>query len=291
MDQAQTLRDMANKKTVSGKPKGMKSKKANNRPVRFIAVTSGKGGVGKTNVVANMACALAKQNKKILIFDADTGLGNVDILLGLAPKYNLNHVLKREKDIKEVIITYKEGIHILPAASGIQQLSELNKDQRLIISEEFDSLIGQYDIVLLDTGAGISSNVTFFCASAHDILVVVSPEPTSLTDAYALIKVLFQNHNQKKFKLLINSAKSDKEAKEVYKQLSSVLHRFLPLISVDYMGYVLYDENMIKSVRMQKPIIDCYPYSKASRGLSELAEKILEQEPALSLTENKVSFL
>lgn len=291
MDQAQTLREMVNKTNGSGKQKEMKKKKNIENSIRLIAVTSGKGGVGKTNVVANLAIALAKQDKKVLVFDADTGLGNIDILLGLVPKYNLNHVLKREKKMKEVIINHWEGIQILPAASGIQQLAELNRDQRLIISEEFDTLVGDYDIILLDTGAGISSNVTFFCASAHDILVVVSPEPTSLTDAYALVKVLFKNHNQKQFKLLVNLVRSDKEAKEVYRQFSSVLHRFLPLISMDYMGYVLYDENVAKSVRMQKSIIDCYPYSKASKGFFELAEKIIGLEPALSSAGNKINLL
>ncbi len=289
MDQAETLRKIANKTNISERRREMKREKNNNESVRLIAVTSGKGGVGKTNVVANLAFALEKHDKNTLIFDADTGLGNVDILLGLAPKYNLKHVLKREKDIREVIINHKKGIHVLPAASGIQELAELNRDQRLIISEEFDSLADSYDYILLDTGAGISSNVTHFCASAHNILVVVSPEPTSLTDAYALIKVLFLNHNQKQFKLLVNLAKSDKEATEVYRQLSTVIHKFLPLISVDYIGYVLYDENMAKSVRMQKSIVDFYPYSKASKGFFKLAEKIVGLEPALSLSGNKIN--
>lgn len=287
MDQAETLREIVNKKNITAGNQQMNSKKKNKKKIRLIAVTSGKGGVGKTNVVTNLAFAFAKLGKKVLIFDADTGLGNVDILLGLVPKFNLNHVLKREKHIRDVILNYRKGIQILPAASGIQQLAELNREQRLIISEEFDSLAGNYDILLLDTGAGISSNVTFFCVSADDILLVVSPEPTSLTDAYALIKVLFQNHNQKHFKLLVNLAKSDKEAKEVFKQLSSVLHRFLPLISIDYVGCVLYDENLSKSVRMQKAIVDCYPYSKASKCFFELAEKIVDMEPALSPAGNK----
>ncbi len=289
MDQADNLRKLANKKNSRNKPHDKRENKATQEPVRVIAVTSGKGGVGKTNVVANLAFGLSAQNKKVLIFDADTGLGNIDILLGIVPKYTLNHVLKREKDIKEVIINFQDGIKVLPAASGIQQLTNLNRDQRLIISEEFDALAKDYDIILLDTGAGISSNVTFFCSAAHEILVVATPEPTALTDAYALIKVLFQNHNQKQFKLLVNLAKSDKEAINVYKQLSSVLHRFLPLISLDYIGTVLYDENVLKSVRMQKPVVDCYPYSKASKGFFEMAEKIIGDGLTLTQTEKKVN--
>lgn len=294
MDQARTLRNIAmekeiNKTNVLGKQQELNDVKKSKKPVKLLAVTSGKGGVGKTNVVANLAFALAKQNKKILIVDADTGLGNIDILLGLVPKYNLKHVINRERDIKDVIISYQNGIKILPASSGIQQMAELNKDQRLIISEEFDFISNDYDIILLDTGAGISSNVTFFCSSANDILIVVTSEPTSLTDAYALMKVLFNNHSQKHFKLLVNIVKSDKEAKGVYMQLSSVLHRFLPLISLDYIGYILYDENLSKSVRMQKAITDCYPYSKASKGFFELAEKIAGMEPYLSKSEKTLS--
>ena len=167
----------------------------------------------------------------------------------------------------------------MPAASGIQQLSALDRDQLLIISEEFDLLAKDFDIILFDTGAGISSNVTFFCAKAHDILVIATPEPTSLTDAYALIKVLFKIHNQKNFKIIVNSAKSKKEAEVVYINLCATTDRFLPFVSLEYMGDVLYDGNIIKSVRMQKSIIDCYPYSKASKGFFDLSEKITGWKP------------
>ena len=248
--------------------------KAEKKQTRIIAVSSGKGGVGKTNAVANLAMTLGKQNKKVLIFDADTGLGNIDILMGLSPEHNLEHVLSGQKDIKEIIIKYNRNVHVLPAASGVQQLAELRNEQHLVISAEFDSLMGGYDVMLMDTGAGISSNVTLFCASAHDIFVIITPEPTSLVDAYALIKVLSQNHNQKRFKVLENLVKSEKEAKTPYMNLSAVTDHYLPSIYVGYLGYILFDEHMAKAVRMQKPVAECYPYSKASKCFAQLADKI-----------------
>ncbi|MFV1950756.1 MAG: MinD/ParA family protein [Nitrospinota bacterium] len=269
MDQAKTLKRIVKKEMMNS------SREGGTLP-RVIAVTSGKGGVGKTNVVVNLAFALTRLDKHVLVFDADVGLGNVDIMLGIAPKFNLHHILRREKEISEVIVNGPGGIKILPAASGIQELVELSTEQRLVLSEEFDILSEEFDILLLDTGAGISSNVTYFCTAAQDIIVVALPEPTSITDAYALMKVLSQKHAIKDFRLLVNAVKNEGEGKEVFRQLSVVADRFLPNISIDYLGHILRDENVVKAIRHQRAVLEVYPHSKASQCFMSLSKKICD---------------
>ncbi len=179
--------------------------------VRVISVTSGKGGVGKTCCVVNLAISLAREGKRVLVFDADLGLCNLDVMLGLSPKYNINHVLRGEKQIEDVIVKGPEGIMVIPAASGISELTNLNAEQRLALTSSMEMLDKDVDIMIIDTGAGISNNVMFFNTAAQEIIVVVTPEPTSLTDAYALMKVLMKKHGEKSFKLLVNTARGEKE--------------------------------------------------------------------------------
>ncbi|MCJ7615170.1 MAG: MinD/ParA family protein [Desulfobacterales bacterium] len=240
---------------------------------RVIAITSGKGGVGKTNIVGNLGFALSQLGKKVLILDADLGLGNIDVLLGLAPKYNISHVIAGEKSISEIIIKGPGNMNILPASSGIQELTKLTKEQRIKILTELDALIDPIDILLIDTAAGISSNVMYFNVSAQEIVVVVTPEPTSITDAYALMKVLSLKYSERHFNLLVNLASSKQDAYEVYRQLNLVADRFLD-ISIEYSGCVLFDENVIKGVRRQKIVSELYPDTLASRCYASLAKKI-----------------
>jgi flagellar biosynthesis protein FlhG len=241
--------------------------------VKTITVTSGKGGVGKTNMVANLAIALRKLGNEVLVFDADLGLSNIDVLLNLAPSYNIEHVLSGQKSLKEVLVEGPHGIKILPASSGAQEITELDEMQRLRLMEAFDSYDGQIDVLLVDTGAGISANVAFFCIASQEIIVVTSPEPTSLTDAYALIKVLFTRYQEKDFRVLVNGARDEAEAVEVFRKLSGVTEKFLD-ISLDYLGSIPLDESIPRAVRRQRAFSDVYPGSVASVKLAEIASRL-----------------
>jgi len=240
---------------------------------KVITITSGKGGVGKTNIVANLGITMSQLGKKVMILDADLGLGNLDILLGLAPRYNFSHFLSGNRRLEEVVVCGPEGIQILPAASGIDELTSINDEQRARILSDLDRLLASIDILLIDTAAGISSNVTYFAAAAHEIVVVVSPEPTSITDAYALIKVLSVKYDAHKFKLLVNMAANIKESQEVFRQLSMVTDRFLD-VDIEYIGYVKYDRNVVTGVKRQKAVRQLYPDTDASRCLLSLARKL-----------------
>ncbi len=244
-----------------------------NQGARIIAITSGKGGVGKTNIVANIGYALCKAGQRVLIFDADLGLGNLDVLLGLTPRYNLSHVVRGKKTLNEVIVNGPGNMKILPASSGVQELTKLNRTQKIGILNELNNLVSSFDVVLIDTAAGISSNVLYFNASANEIMVVVTPEPTSITDAYALIKVLSVKYREKHFKLLVNFAASTKEADETSRQLSLVAERFLD-VSIEYFGHILLDENVKKGVRKQMVVSQMAPMTQASRNFAEIAHRL-----------------
>ena len=245
---------------------------------RVIAVTSGKGGVGKTNIVANLGYAFTRLGKKVLILDADLGLGNLDVLLGLAPKYNLSHVIMGEKSINDIIVEGPGKMLILPASSGIQELTQLTQDQKVQILSELDQVIDTVDIFFIDTAAGISSNVMDFNVTAHEIIVVVSPEPTSITDAYALMKVLSLKYAEKCCKVIVNLADTSQQGREVFRQLNMVTERFLDM-TIDYLGSVLFDANITQGVKHQKLVSELYPDTQASRCFTDLARKIFISSP------------
>lgn len=251
----------------------LNEKQNKRRVVKTIAVASGKGGVGKTNVTASLAIALRKRGKEVMIFDADLGLSNIDVLLHLAPKYSIQHILSGERTLKEVVVEGPYGIKILPASSGVQELTALDEFQRLRLLEAFDSYASDIDILLIDTAAGISENVAFFCVAAQEIIIVASPEPTAITDAYALIKVLSTRYQEKEFNIFVNSVSGRQEALEVFSSLSLAAEKFLN-ISLDYLGYMPYDEAVRKSVRQQKAFVDGYPDCPASKQIIELAGKV-----------------
>ncbi|MEW6569706.1 MAG: MinD/ParA family protein [Nitrospirota bacterium] len=252
----------------------LKERQEKKKYVKTIAVASGKGGVGKTNMVANLAIAIKKLGKKVLIMDADLGLSSIDVLLHLAPMYTIQHVIDGEMRLKDILIDGPQGIKILPASSGVQELTALNEFQRLRILEEFDSFDNDVEVLLIDTAPGISENVAFFCIAAQEIIIVTSPEPTALTDAYALIKVLFTRYQEKKFFVLVNLAKNSEEGFEVFRRLSLAAEKFLH-ISLDYLGYIPYDADVARAVKAQKAFVEAYPDSLASRQILEIASKVL----------------
>ena len=245
---------------------------------RVIAITSGKGGVGKTSIVGNLGYAFTKLGKEVLILDADLGLGNLDVLLGLAPKYNLSHVILGEKTINEILVEGPGKMKILPASSGIQELTNLTKDQKIQILTQLDLLIDSVDIVFIDTAAGISSNVMDFNATAQEVVVVVSPEPTSITDAYALMKVLSLKYSGKACKLMVNMVSRPEEGREVFRQLQIVTDRFLD-ITIEYLGYVLFDRRVTKGVKNQKIVSELYPDTPVSRCFTDISRKISRMAP------------
>lgn len=240
---------------------------------KIITITSGKGGVGKTNIVANLGFSLCRFGKRVLIFDADLGLGNLDVLLGLTPQYNLSHVIRGEKQLDQIVVDGPGGLKILPAASGIHEMTSLTHEERYRVFSQLDRFIQDFDIMLIDTAAGISANVLYFNINADDILLVANPEPTSITDAYAVMKVLSVRYGTSGFKLVVNSAASEQEAEDVYRQLSLVADRFLN-VSIEYYGCILTDDNVKKGVRQQKVISAMAPLAKASRNFAALARKV-----------------
>ncbi len=256
---------------------------------RVISITSGKGGVGKTNVVANLAFAFSRMGRKVLVLDADLGLANIDVLLGLTPQYTIEHFLRGEKSLSEILTKGPGGMSILPASSGVYELVNLSETEKLFLLNEVDLIADEIDLLLIDTGAGISSNVLYFNTAAQESIVIATPEPTSITDAYALIKVLSTRFNKKDFMILINLAKSAEEAKEVFQKISRAADHFLGSLSIDYLGFLPYDEKLLSAVRNQRPVLEIYPRAPSSRGFIDLA-MILSERPLRDKGIGRVQF-
>jgi flagellar biosynthesis protein FlhG len=243
------------------------------RPVRVIAVTGGKGGVGKTNVSANLAVALAADGKAVLLLDADLGLANVDVLLGLQPLYNLSHVLAGERTLEEILVDGPRGLKIVPASSGIQRMTGLSAAEHAGLIRAFSELTSRIDVLLIDTAAGISDSVMHFTRAAQEVIVVVCDEPAAITDAYALIKVLSREHGQRRFRVLANMAHSLREGHELFLKMLRVCDRFLD-VSLDFMGVVPQDEQLRAAVQRQRAVVDAFPSSRSSLAFRKLAQKM-----------------
>jgi len=251
---------------------GLRKMKQNNQ-IKVIAVSGGKGGVGKTNVSLNTSIALAQQGKRVLVLDADLGLANVDVMLGLRVKRNLSHVLSGECELDDIIIEGPAGIKIIPATSGTQSMVDLTPSEHAGLIRAFSDMRTEFDVLVVDTAAGISDMVLSFTRAAQDVLLVVCVEPTSITDCYALMKLLSRDHEVFKFKVVANMVRNPREGQQLFAKLSKVSDRFLD-VALELVGVIPFDENIRKSVRKQQAIVEAYPDSPAARAFKALAQKI-----------------
>ncbi len=244
------------------------------RPVRVIAVTSGKGGVGKTNISVNLAMALSAANLKVMILDADLGLANIDIMLGLSPQYNLSHVMSGEKRLSEIIVDGPADLKIIPASSGVAAMSSLSEAENAAIIRAFSEISYELDVFLVDTAAGIDNSVVSFCKASQEVIVVVCDEPASITDAYALIKLLNREHDIYRFHVLANMVHSVKEGRELFLKILRATDKFLD-VSLDFMGTVPYDMYLRKAVQKQSPVVQVFPQSPSALAFRNLAQKTI----------------
>ncbi len=242
------------------------------RNVRVIAVTGGKGGVGKTNVTLNLASAMVGLGKRVMLMDADLGLANVDVMLGICPRYNLSHVLSGERGLEEIVVTLPNGLKIVPAPSGIKGMAELTPLQHAALIRAFGELGCDLDVLLVDTAAGISDSVVSFSSASQEVIVVICDEPASMTDAYALIKLLHREHGVSRFRVLANMVRSKQEGRRLYENLARVTDRYL-LAQLDYLGSIPYDGMLRRAVRRQGAVVDLYPDSISAQRFKVLAQQ------------------
>ncbi len=273
MDQAKGLRQIARTDALARRKIQVAS--PTRQFPKVIAVTSGKGGVGKTNIVGNLAVALTKMGKRVVIIDADVGLANIDIVFNLRPEYSIRHVVSSEKSLDQVMVKTHHGIGIIPGGSGFADLTQLNEGEKLNLLSEFETLADKADIIFVDTGAGISDNVLYFNAASDECLVVATTEPTSITDAYALMKVMSQKYGTRYFKLLVNMADSEKDAKRVYASLSNAMDKFLKNVVLEYTGFIPFDRQLQRAVQKRALVLDEFPDSMAAGALEKIASTLL----------------
>ncbi|MDI9817638.1 MULTISPECIES: MinD/ParA family protein [unclassified Legionella] len=260
------------------------------KPVQVIAITAGKGGVGKSNISVNLAIGLARKNKKVLLLDADLGLANVDIMLGLHAKYNLSHVVQGICPLSEIILQGPGGVSIIPASSGTEYMSQLSPSEHAGIIDSFNELTDDVDYMIIDTAAGISDTVLSFARSSQELIVIVCDEPTSLTDAYAFIKVMAKRYDWSHFHILANMVRNIKDGRELFNKLYRVTEHFLD-VSLDYIGAIPFDERVHEAVKKQKPVLLAHPESNAAKSFLHLVERVEDWPPKCALGGNTSFFL
>ena len=273
MDQADSLRMRLGGRAPAPETQTTPGAQTRREPLRVIAVTSGKGGVGKTNISANLAALAARMGKRVLILDADLGLANVDIIFGIKPMRHIGDLLHEGVDANDVLAAAAPNIHILPAGSGVQRLTELSRQDKLRLLASLDTIEDRFDLVIIDSGAGIGDNVLFFVGAAQEVVLVLAPEPTALDDAYAVVKVLSQQAGVRNFAVVINPVVDEMPARDMFQKLSSVTGRFLTA-KLRHLGYVPRDENVHRAVMAQKPVVDLFPMAPSSRALADVAERL-----------------
>ncbi len=242
-------------------------------PVRVVAVASGKGGVGKTNVSVNLACELSLRGRSVMLMDADLGLANVDVMLGCKTNGNLENVVSGERSLDEIICRGPLDIKIIPGASGVADMVNLSEAQRSAIITAFSEVSEPVDVLLIDLAAGIAGDVTTFARAAQELIVVVCDEPASLTDAYALIKVLATKHGVKHFRIVANMMPNDAAGFAVYQKIVDTATKFLN-VGISYLGSIPVDEHLKTAVRSQQAVVEAFPMSASSRALKKIAEKV-----------------
>ncbi len=257
-------------------------------PVRAICVASGKGGVGKSHISVNLALALARKGQQVMLFDADLGLANVDVILGLQVHYTLAHVLQGECTLEEAIIPGPFGVRVVPASSGVRQMANLGMEECGGLVSAFSELRDLPDVLIVDLAAGISDAVVTFCRASHDVVVVVCDEPTALADAYALIKVLSRDHQVQRFHILANRIQSHQDGRALFSKLVKVTDQFLD-VTLDYIGEVPEDPQISKALKDQRALMELYPSSRAAEAFRRLASQI-DRWPLRSAPSGHVQF-
>ena len=242
------------------------------RPVKVITVTGGKGGVGKTNICANLAVALSMLGRRVMLLDADLGLANIDVMFGLQPGHNLADVVRGERGLEEVIINGPAGVMVIPGASGLSEMANLSPAHHAGIIHAFSDVTADLDTLLVDTAAGISDGVLRFAEAAHEVLVVVCDEPTSITDSYAIIKVLSGERGVSRFRIVTNMTRQGGDGSNLFEKLLRVTDRFLD-VSLDHAGSIPFDDRVWRAVQLQTPFITAFPTSLASAALKKLAHR------------------
>jgi flagellar biosynthesis protein FlhG len=278
-DQAQQLRDIIRQNSAQDKQKAEQPVEAPKvKKTRIITVTSGKGGVGKTNMSVNMAIAYARMGKKVVVMDADLGLANVNVMLNIIPRFTLFHVMRKQKSMKEIMEETEYGIFIVAGASGLAKIANLSDDERQYFIHELETLTDA-DVIIIDTSAGVNSNVIDFVATAEDAVIITTPEPTAITDAYGLIKIIATEYESLNIglKLVVNRTKSAAEAKKVADRMTNIAGQFLNL-KVDYLGYIYDDPVVSQGVLRQKPFMVIDPRSRASLCVQHIVERMERTE-------------